>query len=215
MSTLLKMIGVLILSLTAFGVFLYFSFPHVATLRYLNPGRTALMVERGGEVRQNWAPLSRISPYLRRAVVAAEDSSFYEHNGIDVREMQESVRKNIRKKRFARGFSTITMQLAKNLYLSPQKTVTRKLLEILIAWKMDHELSKDRILEIYLNVIEWGKGVYGAEAAARHYFKKSAAGLTPDEAAFLAAILPNPRKWGRWPPGPYVRKRMEIILFRM
>ncbi len=170
---------------------------------------------KGGAVKQVWVPLSRISGTLRKAVVAAEDGTFYAHEGIDFYELRESFKKNLRKGRLARGFSTITMQLARNLYLSPQKTITRKLLEILIALKMEKELSKDRILEIYLNVIEWGKGVYGAEAAARHYFKKSAASLSAEEAVFLAAIIPNPRKWGRQPPGSYVQKRMGVLLSRL
>jgi monofunctional biosynthetic peptidoglycan transglycosylase len=137
MSTLPKLIGILFLSVILFIVFVYLSVPHLSALRFVNPGRTALMVARGGDVRQTWVPLPHISIHLRRAIIAAEDANFYGHNGIDIHEMRESIKKNLRKRKFARGFSTITMQLAKNLYLSPQKTITRKLLEILIAWKME------------------------------------------------------------------------------
>lgn len=215
MLSLLKFLGIVFFTTLFFFVLLFFSFPHLSSLRFVNPGLTALMVERGGPVDQRWVPLSKISTHLRRAVVEAEDGNFYRHHGIDLHEVRESLKKNMRKKRFARGFSTITMQVVKNLYLTRQKTLTRKILEILLALKMEQALSKDRILEIYLNSVEWGKGVYGAEAAARRYFKKSALSLSPDEAAFLAAILPNPRRWGHWPPGPFVQRRKEVILTRI
>jgi monofunctional biosynthetic peptidoglycan transglycosylase len=216
MSTLLKLIGVAVGSLLALLLFFYLSFMvHVSALQKMNPHRTALMEDRGGKIVQTWVPLSRISRSLRNAVIVSEDGNFYNHNGIDFFEMRESFKKNLQKGKYARGFSTITMQLAKNLYLSRQKTVTRKGLEILIAWEMERKLSKERILEIYLNVVEWGRGIYGAEAASRHYFKKSAADLSADEAAFLAAILPSPLKWGQWPPGPYVARRKSAILARM
>lgn len=212
---MLKFVFIAVFSFGFLLLLAYSSFSHLSALKYVNPGRTALMLERGGRVEQEWLPLSKIARHLQRAVVEAEDGNFYRHSGVDFEEVRASFRKNMKKRRFARGFSTITMQVAKNLYLTPQKTITRKILEVLIAIKMERSLSKDRILEIYLNIVEWGKGVYGAEAAARHYFKKSAAALTIDESAFLASILPNPRKWGRWPPGPYVQKRKGVILARM
>ncbi len=215
MSTLAKAVVLAVLTLSVFFSLLYFRFPNLTSLQYFNPRRTALMIERGVTVDQAWVPFSQISPYLKRAVVEAEDGNFYRHNGIDLNEFRASLRKNIKKRKFARGFSTITMQLAKNLYLAPEKTVTRKLLEIAIALRMEKSLSKDRILELYLNLVEWGNGIYGAEAASRHYFKKSAARLSPSEAAFLAGILPNPRKWGRWPPGSFVARRQQAILARM
>lgn len=169
------------------------------------------MWQRPGAVGQTWVPLPQISAALQSSVVSAEDATFYEHRGVDFREMRESLKKNRGKRKYARGFSTITMQLAKNLYLTPEKVIVRKILEIALAFEMEALLPKERILELYLNLVEWGPGVYGAEAASRHYFKKTADSLSSGEAAFLAAILPNPRKWGQWPPGPYVRKRMDVL----
>lgn len=211
-STLRKLFVFVLLSpLIAFGGFLVFSFPPVLSLRWAHPVRTMMMWQRLGPVDQRWVPLEDISAALQSTVVAAEDANFYEHHGVDFGEMKKSIEKNKKKKRYARGFSTITMQLAKNLYLTPRKNVIRKGLEIAIAFEMELLLSKDRILELYLNLVEWSDGVYGAEAASRRYFKKPAKDLTPQNAAFLAAILPNPRKWGKWPPGPYVRKRMGTL----
>jgi monofunctional biosynthetic peptidoglycan transglycosylase len=126
----------------------------------------------------------------------SEDASFYDHKGVDLYELKESLKKDWQKRKFARGASTITMQLAKNLYLSPSKDPVRKLREVALAWQLEHALSKKRIFEIYLNVVEWGDGIYGAEAASRHYFSKPASGLTVEEAAGLAALLPNPRNPG-------------------
>jgi len=170
-----------------------------------------MMWQRPGAVKNDWVSLNDISAALQSAVVAAEDANFYEHHGVDFDEMKKSIEKNQKKKRYARGFSTITMQLAKNIYLTSHKHVARKVLEIGIAFEMEWLLSKERILELYLNLVEWSEGVYGAEAAANHYFRRNAGQLGPEQASFLAAILPNPRKWGRWPPGPYVRKRMGIL----
>lgn len=215
MSTFLKLTGIFFLTILIFFLILYFSFIHLSSLRHINPGRTALMTERGGSVSQIWVPLTAIAPELRTAVITAEDGRFYEHHGVDFHELQEAIKKNIDRRGFARGSSTISMQLVKNLYLSKSKTIGRKILEILITLRLEHELSKNRILELYLNIIEWGPGIYGAEAASRHYFKKAAVNLSPDEAAFLAAIIPNPIRWGHWPPGPYIIRRKNIILARM
>lgn len=187
----------------------------VPLLARVNPGRTAFMTLSNAPVETRWVPLSRISPHLARGVVAAEDALFYGHGGVDWKALEESWKKNAAEKEYVRGGSTITMQLAKNLYLAPAKNVVRKGLEILLAVKMNADLSKERVLEIYLNVIEWGNGIYGAEAAARHYFKKSAAELSAYEAAYLAAIIPSPVKWGQTPPGPYVRRRIGTLLSRM
>jgi monofunctional biosynthetic peptidoglycan transglycosylase len=173
------------------------------------------MGDKHRPVKQIWIPLSQISQNLRQAVIVSEDGAFYQHHGIDFHELKESLKKNAREFSFARGFSTISMQLARNLYLSPQKSITRKLKEIIIALWIEYKLPKDRILEIYLNVIEWGRGIYGVEAAARHYFSKSSSSLSLREVAFLAAIIPSPQRLGRWPPGPYVQTRMDIILTRI
>jgi len=166
-------------------------------------------------VEQTWKPLSEISKNLQEAVLIGEDDAFFEHEGIDPEAIRESIELNFKKKKFARGGSTITQQLVKNLYLSPSKNPFRKAKEILIALFMEKMLTKQRILEIYLNVIEWGKGVYGAEAASRFYFHKSAKILSADEAAFLAAILPNPKLYTDSAHTRKATRRKGIILRRM
>lgn len=215
MSTLLRLVGIVTGFLVAAALIFAIGFPHVPTLRYVNPGVTTMMLKKGWPLEWRWVKLENISPWLPRAVIEAEDGNFYNHRGIDSHEMEVSFKKNWIKRRYARGFSTIPMQLARNLYLTPEKTLTRKTLEVLITLELEAWLSKDRILEIYLNIVEWGPKIYGAEAASRHYFKKSAKNLTADEAAFLAVILPNPRKWGRQPPVPFVTRRKKIILSRI
>jgi len=155
----------------ALGGFLVFTLPPVMSLRWAYPVRTAMMLLKPGPVDQRWVPMKDIAPALASAVVAAEDAAFYEHHGVDFKQMREAMEKNRRRKKYARGGSTITMQLAKNLYLTPRKFVFRKILEIGIAFEMELLLPKERILELYLNLIEWAPGVYGAEAAAQHYFR--------------------------------------------
>ncbi len=162
-------------------------------------------------IDQRWVSMDKIAPALKNSVIAAEDANFYEHHGVDFRAMKEAWERNQKRKKYARGFSTIPMQLAKNIYLFPMKTVFRKGIEIALAFEMEIFVPKERILELYLNLIEWGPKIYGAEAASHYYFKKPAADLSAGEAAFLAAIIPNPKKWGRWPPGPYVRRRMSLL----
>ena len=166
-----------------------------------DPGRTALMQQRekeaaakGEEPRhiQTWVPFDRISPNLVRAVLAGEDSRFFDHAGFDWEEIKIALEKDWNEGRFSRGASTISQQLAKNLFLSTSKNPLRKLHEAMITKEMEWILGKRRILEIYLNVIEWGDGIYGAEAAARNYFNTSAASLSADQAAFLSAIIPGP-----------------------
>ncbi|MBI4211494.1 MAG: monofunctional biosynthetic peptidoglycan transglycosylase [Deltaproteobacteria bacterium] len=195
------------LIIALFSVF----FPDVLALRRGSVSNTAYMREDEGAKQHHWVPIERISSHLRRAVVVAEDGRFYKHDGVDVDELKASVEKNLKKGEYSRGFSTITMQLARNLYLTRDKAIWRKLAELLITLKLELILPKRRILEIYLNVVEWGDHVYGAEAAAHHYFSKSAAALSASEAAFLASILPSPKKWGHYPPGPYVARRMQKI----
>ncbi|HEX7828118.1 MAG TPA: monofunctional biosynthetic peptidoglycan transglycosylase, partial [Thermoanaerobaculia bacterium] len=158
---------------------------------------------------------NKISPNLRRAVLVAEDNSFYEHQGVDTKAMKEAFERNWKKGRVTHGGSTITQQLAKNLYLSPSRNPLRKIREYFIARSLEKHLSKKRILEIYLNVVELGERVYGAEAGARHYFKKSAAALAPREAALLAGCLPNPRLMNVAKPNKRLRWRQQMILSRM
>lgn len=178
--------------------------PDVGRLARLNPTSTALMesrlaksAERGRPASQQWTwvPLGRISPQLQRAVIAAEDASFFIHEGFDWEGIRDAALANLEAREMKRGGSTITQQLAKNLYLSSERSLFRKAREALITRSLEHRLTKERILELYLNVAEWGRGVYGAEAAARHHFGKSADGLTADEAAWLAAILPSPQRY--------------------
>ena len=212
----------LCLATPAAGVAFYWllTFPDVGALAKINPRTTSLMQTRmieHGTLRPYWvwAPLSRISSHLQRAVIAAEDASFYEHEGFDWEGIKQAVIKDWQQGTLATGGSTITQQLAKNLYLSPEKTLLRKAREALIARELEHRLAKRRILEIYLNVVEWGRGVYGAEAAARHHFGKSARDLTMEEAALLAAILPSPRHYDPIRMTRYLSVRQQQILRRM
>jgi len=171
--------------------------------------------EKKFAIDQRWVPLSKISRYLINAVIVAEDGTFFEHEGIDWYELEESLKKNLEKGKAARGGSTISQQLAKNLYLSTSKDPIRKFKEVVITLRMERILSKRRILEIYLNVIEWGNGIFGAEAAARRYFGKSAAELTREEAARMAAVIPSPRRHTPNDMSRYVQRRSSIILARM
>src|SRR5262245_30296101 len=179
-----------------YAVYIYLTLPDVRPLRTKNPSMTAFMELRASEASsrgepvtkdQRWVPYARISPNLKRAVLVAEDSAFWKHEGIDFEQLRESMEVNWERGEFARGASTITQQLAKNLYLSPSKNPVRKLRELLITRRLEAELTKQRILELYLNVIEWGDGIWGAEAAARRYFRKSSADLSAQESALLAA----------------------------
>jgi monofunctional biosynthetic peptidoglycan transglycosylase len=192
---------------------------------WFNPSNTAFMEaglerlqEKKGpeaELRQKWVEYKRISIHLKRAVVAAEDSKFLAHEGFDWEAMEKAVQKNIKKGRFAAGGSTISQQLAKNLFLSPSKNPLRKAQEAIITVMIEQLWSKRRILEVYLNVIEWGNGIYGAEAASRRYFKTSASGLGPGQAALLAAMIPNPRYYENHRSARGLLRRQAIISARM
>ena len=209
-----------------FGVaaFLYLTLPDVRGLRTTNPETTAFIklrareaAARGEEPRrlQHWVRYAQMSQNLVRAVLVTEDSAFWQHEGIDFDQLKESMEVNLERMEFARGGSTITQQLAKNLYLSPSKNPIRKLREVLIARRLEAELPKQRILELYLNVIEWGDGIYGADAAARAYFHKSAAELGPQESALLAAAISNPRLLDPGHPTARLRRRQQMVLRRM
>ncbi len=198
--------------------------PDVASLRSVNPTSTALMEARQAQAEATgtrvsrhwvWVPLSRISPHLRRAVIAAEDASFFTHEGFDWEGMKEAALYDLEKGELKRGGSTITQQLAKNLYLSSERSLFRKAREALITRSLEQKLSKQRILELYLNVAEWGTDIYGAEAASRHHFRKSARDLTEDEAAWLAAILPSPRRYDPLRKTTALVRRYERVLHRM
>ncbi len=184
------------------GYYFYATLPDVSVLKQRNPKTTALIELRAEEYknkglrnprRQFWVSYGAISEHLKKAVLVSEDAAFFSHKGVDMDELKAALKKDWETMSFNRGGSTITMQLAKNLYLNPSKNPLRKLKEILIARQLEQNLSKRRIFELYLNVVEWGRNVYGAEAAARYYFGKSAADLDPLESATLAALLPSPR----------------------
>jgi monofunctional biosynthetic peptidoglycan transglycosylase len=224
----LRLVGRVVLAIAAglfgYAAYIYLTLPDVRSLRTTNPTTTAFIELRGDEARakgeqprraQKWISYARISPHLKRAVLVAEDSAFWQHEGIDFEQLKESMEVNIERMAFARGGSTITQQLAKNLYLSPSKNPIRKLREFLIARRLESELSKQRILELYLNVIEWGDGIYGAEAAARAHFRKSAAALSADEAALLAAAIINPRVLDPGHPTARLRRRQQMVMRRM
>ena len=197
--------------------------PDVRALAKTNPKRTAFSELREREAAQAgkplrhyqvWVPYTRISPNLKRAVLVAEDDAFWQHEGIDMEQLKISIRNDIEKGQ-VRGGSTITQQLAKNLYLSPSRDPVRKLRELIIARRLEAGLSKARIFEIYLNVIEWGDGIWGAEAAARSYFGSSAASLSAEQAALLAGAIINPRVYSPARPNARLLRRQRIILSRM
>ncbi|MGZ5032279.1 MAG: monofunctional biosynthetic peptidoglycan transglycosylase [Usitatibacter sp.] len=215
------------LALAAAGIFLAVQLSFLARVWWWkdhNPRTTAFMeasLERmrakkpGAELRQTWVPYERISTHLKRAVVAAEDAKFAEHEGFDWEAIEKAVEKNRRKGKVVTGASTISQQLAKNLFLSADRTPWRKGQEALITVMIEHVMDKRRILEIYLNVIEWGEGVFGAEAAARHYFATSAAALGPEASARLAAMVPNPRFYDRNRNSAWLMRKTQMILARM
>ena len=195
-------------------------YSHIFYWSRYRPETTAFMESRvaakpGLKVQQAWLPYDRISVHLKRAVVVAEDAKFLDHEGFDWEAIQEALAKNQRKGKVVAGASTISQQLAKNLFLSGERSWLRKGQEAMITWMIERTMSKRRILELYLNVAEWGEGVFGAEAAARHHFGVSAAALGPEQAAWLAAILPSPRKYVRGRTTPYIDGRVATILARM
>jgi len=214
------------LAAVAFGVVVYVfvTLPDVRALVRSNPTTTAFMELREREAaaegrrlrhEHRWVPYGRISPNLKRAVLVAEDSAFFEHEGIDVAQIRASIEASLERGTAVRGASTITQQLAKNLYLTPSRDPLRKLRELVIARRLEAELSKARIFEIYLNVIEWGDGIWGAEAASRTYFGVSASALTREQAALLAGAIINPRVYSPARPRARLLRRQSIILARM
>ena len=218
----------MLLGVLAFGfsaaAYTWLTLPDVRPLRTGNPPTTAFIELRTrqaiakGETPhrlQRWVPYNRISSNLTRAVLVAEDATFWQHDGVDYAQLRDAVEVSVERREFVRGASTITQQLAKNLYLSPDRNPVRKLREVLIARRLEAELSKQRILELYLNVIEWGDGIYGAEAAARQYFRTSASALSPQEASLLAAGIVNPRYFDIGHPSTRLRRRQQMILGRL
>ena len=199
-------------------------FAHVVYYVRFEPSSTAFMDRAREELRernprarleQRWVPYERISSNLKRAVLAAEDARFLDHEGFDWEMIEKAMAKNERRGRVVAGASTISQQLAKNLFLSGERSWLRKGQEAIITWMLEAVLGKRRILELYLNFAEWGTGVFGAEAAARHHFGIPASALSPDQAAWLAVILPSPHRYERGRLTPYLAGRVDTILARM
>ena len=204
--------------------YLWFTVPDVRSLRTTPPASTAFMDLRAREARaagkpvrkaQRWIPYGRISPSLVRAVLVSEDAAFWSHDGIDLDEIKASIEDSLETGEPMRGASTITQQLAKNLYLSPSRNPTRKLTELFITRRLEAELPKRRILELYLNLIEWGDNIWGCDAAARAYFGVSASDLSPSQAAMMAGAIINPRRYSPAHPNARLLRRQAIILRRM
>ena len=219
--TLSRLLVLLAIAWCASQAYYFFQ---IAWWSAFNPGSTAFMraaswrmAHAGGpsEIERHWVPYDQISRNLKRAIIASEDATFVNNPGFDTDAMLQAWERNKQRGRIVRGGSTITQQLARNLFLSPAQTYIRKGQELIITWMLEFWMSKERILEIYLNSVEWGNGVYGAQAAAQHYFGTSAAKLSAAQAARLAVMLPAPRYFDAHPGSPYLRQRTGVILRRM
>jgi monofunctional glycosyltransferase len=227
--SIVRSIGRVVIAVAALGfgyiAYSYLTLPDVRPLARENPKTTAFMELRKAEareqgrrnfsIRHQWVPYGRVSPLLRRAVIVTEDAAFFDHDGIDIEEIKASLEKNWEEGQFLRGGSTITQQLAKNLYLSPSRNPIRKVTELFIARRLEAALTKQRIFEIYLNMIEWGDGIFGCEAAARAYFRKPCASLDMAESALLAGAIINPREHSPGRPTRRLLRRQQIIMRRM
>ena len=220
MKKLFKILIVIFVSALFVSMGVYFIHPDVSKLKKTYPKKTAFMEYREDEwqregikkkIRQRWVPLSQVSPFAIKAVIIAEDDKFWSHEGFDYEAIQKAIEKDIKKRKFAVGGSTISQQLAKNLYLTPSKNPVRKIKEAILTWRIERNLSKKRIIELYLNVAEWGDGLFGIETASRSYFGKHASELSAREAARLAAVLPNPRKFNPTGSSKYVENRSDRI----
>jgi monofunctional glycosyltransferase len=215
----------LLFMLALLGFLIYLLWPYdVFQLVSKNPRTTSLIELRKEEARQKhiqfhpqmiWKNLNEISPEMRHAIILSEDDTFYQHHGFDWEQIQIAFQRNWQKKRYVYGGSTITQQLARTLYLRPRKSIIRKIKEAVLTVYLEATLSKKRILELYLNVAEWGTGIFGVEAAAQAYFHKSAADLTPDEAVALASVLPSPRRWSPISEKAFMARRRTQLLERM
>lgn len=220
--------GVVMALVCAVLLYQFWLFSQVVWYNYRDPGSSAIMREERSRLREGnpdfqlkyeWAPYDKISRNLKRAVVASEDSKFTEHDGVEWDAIRKAWEYNQRQEEAGRskmrGGSTITQQLAKNLFLSSSRSYIRKGQELVLAYMIEHVMSKERILELYLNVAEWGVGVFGAQAAAQHYFNTSAANLSASQSARLAAMLPNPRFYDTWRNSNYLNSRVGVLTRRM
>jgi monofunctional biosynthetic peptidoglycan transglycosylase len=216
-----RIVGTLLLLLLLYQLWI---FAHIAWWVKHNPATSAFMDQRllmmqsahpDAELRHQWVPYAKISNNLKRAMIASEDAKFVDHEGFDWEGIQKAYEKNMKKGKIVAGGSTISQQLAKNLFLSTKRTPWRKAEEVLITVMLEQMMTKQRIFEIYLNVIEWGNGVFGAEAAARYYYRVSAAQLSAPQAAKLASMVPNPRYYDLHREARGMLRKTEIILKRM
>lgn len=214
-------LGFLLIVWFAFTIYCIFSIPALCDLKKENPKTTAFQELRKKQwakkrtkkkIVKIWVPLTAISPHLKNAVLTAEDPNFYHHHGLDLYAIKLAMEENWEEKSIVRGASTITQQLVKNLYLSPSQNPMRKWNEAILTLRVERCVSKNRLLEIYLNVIEWGEAVYGVEAASRKYFGKSASGLDPAESALLAAMIPNPIARNPYKWNPKLQKKKNWVL---
>jgi len=221
MKLLLKLAGILVV---LFLLVQAFFFIQICWWINHNPGTTSFMRHQlaiiqekkpDARLQQQWVSYDHISNQLKRAIIASEDANFSEHDGVDWNAIEKAYEKNTKKGRVVSGGSTITQQLAKNLFLSGQRSYIRKGQEFIITFMLEAVMDKERIFEIYLNVVEWGNGVYGAEAASRHYYGTSAASLNAAQAARLAVMLPNPRFYDINRGSAYLQRRTELIMRRM
>ncbi len=218
---LVRTISAILLLLLVADIGRYLVYPDVGRLAEENPAKTAFMEYREAEwqregltdkkIDQRWVSLDNVSQNLIKAVLIGEDDKFWHHEGFDYQAIERAIEKNIVAKKFKMGGSTISQQLAKNLYLSPSKNPVRKIKEAILTWRLEKALSKRRILELYVNVVEWGDGIFGIGQAARHYYGISAARLSARQASRLAAILPNPILYSPTGSSRYVRNRSNII----
>jgi monofunctional biosynthetic peptidoglycan transglycosylase len=216
-----KIITALVIAAIASDLTWYFFVVDVNQFKTKNPDKTAFMKYRENQwkkekrsvrIQQKWVALGAISSDARRAVVVAEDAKFWDHGGFDFEAMHSAIERDLKKRKMAAGASTISMQVAKNMFLSPSKTPVRKINEAILTWRMEKTLSKKRILELYFNIAEWGDGIFGIEAASRTYFNHSAALLDRKEASLLAAVLPNPIRFNPLKNSRFVTRRSRLIL---
>lgn len=212
----LAVIGLIAYQSVIFAQVVWFRWNNPQTTAFINAERERLRTSKSNVIiRQTWVPYSGISVPLKQAVIAAEDSGFAFHDGIDWESIEKAARENMRRGKVKRGGSTITMQLAKNLFLSSDRSYLRKIQELVITGMLEVVMDKRRILELYLNTAEWGIGVFGVEAAAHHYFGRSAAQIDPMQAAWLASVLPSPKRFDRHRESDYLAERSFVILERM
>ena len=220
----LKLLGIVCLGVVVWGVWEAVTWPNVTSLARRPPATTAFIERwraaqraagRDDRVDRRWVPYGRIAPSLKVAVLVAEDINFFSHDGFDRGEIRKALSQAIEDREMPRGASTITQQLAKNLWLSPSRDPFRKAREAILTWQLEHALGKQRILELYLNVVEFGPGAWGAESASRRYFGMAAANLGDDEAARLAAALPSPATWHPGSSSTAAGRHAEIVRRRM